>query len=342
MCTSCEQLPQQRQNRWIRQTKMRISKKESLSRVIVPFLSVVLLCGCAARKGSVPDTLALGENTEQERFIQDYRSAGSSRMQTEWGEQAGELVVDTAKIALGTAYVFGGTTLKGFDCSGLVQWAYKHLGVHLPRTAREQSRVGEAVTSPEDLRTGDIVAFHHPRRGYHTGIYTGDGQFIHSPRRRSSVKIASLSNPYFKKTFLGARRVSIPHISDISTVKKRLAASKAEKNSLLAMRANSDTRGQGNKKAGADISRKKAEKKQLKRSSASVGKKLKGKGQHKKITAQKKKTYVPSKKTASLKKTASRTAKIKKSARTAPRKQMAKSKTRTARKGNRGMLAKRN
>ncbi len=295
---------------------MQIVKKESLSCVIVSFLSVFLLCGCAARKGSVSDTLALGENTEQERFIRDYRSAGSSRMQKEWGEHAGELIVDTAKIALGTAYVFGGTTLKGFDCSGLVQWAYKHLGVQLPRTAREQSRVGEAVASPDDLRIGDIVAFHHPRRGYHTGIYTGDGQFIHSPRRRSSVKIASLNNPYFKKTFLGARRVSIPQINDISTVEKRLAESKAERtNLLLAMRANSDTQ-YGDKKTKAGTSRKKTEKKQLKRTSASARKKLKGKEQHKKISTKK-----------SVRK---------------PGKQASKSKVKMTKKNRQGMLAKKN
>lgn len=53
------------------------------------------------------------------------------------------------------------------------------------------------------------MAFRHPRRGYHTGIYVGEGKFIHSPRRRSSVKISSLDDPYFSKTFLGARRVNV-------------------------------------------------------------------------------------------------------------------------------------
>ena len=150
-----------------------------------------LVSGCAPRKGAVSDTLAVTES-EAERFAKDYRTAGENRMKEQWAEEAGELVVDTAKAALGTAYVLGGTSLAGFDCSGLVQWAYKHVGVTLPRTAREQAGVGEAITNKDDLRVGDIVAFRHPRRGYHTGIYTGDGQFIHSPRRRSSVKIASL------------------------------------------------------------------------------------------------------------------------------------------------------
>ena len=187
-----------------------------------------LVSGCAPRKGAVSDTLAVTES-EAERFAKDYRTAGENRMKEQWAEEAGELVVDTAKAALDTAYVLGGTSLAGFDCSGLVQWAYKHVGVTLPRTAREQAGVGEAITNKDDLRVGDIVAFRHPRRGYHTGIYTGDGQFIHSPRRRSSVKIASLSDPYFRNTFLGARRVSIPDTTDVNAVRERVASYKKEK-----------------------------------------------------------------------------------------------------------------
>lgn len=63
--------------------------------------------------------------------------------------------------------------------------------------------VGKRITRVEDMRAGDIVAFRHPRRGYHTGIYVGDGKFIHSPRRRSTVRITSLDDPYFSGTFLG-------------------------------------------------------------------------------------------------------------------------------------------
>lgn len=192
--------------------------------LIIAMLAAVLISGCASRKGAVSDL-----ESDADRFANDYRTASENRMKERWAEEAGELVVDTAKTALGTAYVRGGTSLAGFDCSGLVQWAYKHVGVTLPRTAREQAGVGEAITNPDDLRVGDIVAFRHPRRGYHTGIYTGDGQFIHSPRQRSSVKIASLSDPYFRKTFLGARRVAIPDTTDVNAVKEQLAAYKKEK-----------------------------------------------------------------------------------------------------------------
>ena len=81
--------------------------------------------------------------------------------------------------------------------------------------------LGTPIDSDE-MEAGDIVAFRHPRRGYHTGIYIGDGKFIHSPRRGKSVEITSLSNPYFSSTFLGARRVSLSE-SDAEAARKLMA-----------------------------------------------------------------------------------------------------------------------
>ena len=110
-------------------------------------------------------------------------------------------------IWLGRSVGIRGRRTSKNNSSGLVQWAYKSVGINLPRTAREQSAVGKRITRVEDMRAGDIVAFHHPRRGYHTGIYVGDGKFVHSPRRRTRVRINSLDDPYFRTTFMGARRV---------------------------------------------------------------------------------------------------------------------------------------
>lgn len=118
-------------------------------------------------------------------------------------------IIRRAKTAIGTPYVLGGTDMSGFDCSGFVRWAYSSVGVKLPRTAREQSVVGTKIRDEKDMQVGDIVTFRHPRRGYHTGIYVGDGKFIHSPRRRSHVKINSLDDSYFSQTFTGARRIDL-------------------------------------------------------------------------------------------------------------------------------------
>ena len=157
-----------------------------------------LAFGCAAKQSSMDETMRV------ERFRRSYEAALDKEQ-----AQAGRQLLTKARSAIGTPYVRGGSGPGGFDCSGFVSWAYKSVGVQLPRTAREQSVVGERINKVEEMRAGDIVAFRHPRRGYHTGIYVGEGKFIHSPRRRSSVKISSLDDPYFSKTFLSARRVKL-------------------------------------------------------------------------------------------------------------------------------------
>ena len=114
----------------------------------------------------------------EERFAYDYRTAAMSRMRDEGVPLSSLHLIERAKAALGTPYVTGGTGMDGFDCSGFVQWAYRDVGISLPRTAREQSAAGRPVRSGS-LMEGDIVAFSHPKRGYHTGIYIGEGKFIH-------------------------------------------------------------------------------------------------------------------------------------------------------------------
>lgn len=149
---------------------------------------------------------------------------GYSRSNVTATGSTGDLLLK-ARTALGTPYVRGGTSRNGgFDCSGFVQWSYNHVGIQLPRTAREQSQVGKLVRRVDDMQAGDIVAFRHPRRGYHTGIYVGDGKFIHSPRKRNVVRINSLDDPYFNTTFMGARRLNVSNEGDIEAAEKMLAA----------------------------------------------------------------------------------------------------------------------
>lgn len=179
-----------------------------------------LAFGCVARQNSAND-----EQMSAERFRRSYEAALEEEQ-----AQASRQLLDKAHSAIGTPYVRGGSSPGGFDCSGLVCWAYKSVGVKLPRTAREQSVVGERIGNQEDMRAGDIVAFRHPRRGYHTGIYVGDGKFIHSPRRRTTVRINSLSDPYFSSTFLGARRVKFEGNEDLAAqVESRLSDYAEEK-----------------------------------------------------------------------------------------------------------------
>lgn len=116
-------------------------------------------------------------------------------------------VVDSARGLLGTRYVFGGTTPKGFDCSGFVRYNAQKAGASLPRTAREQYSATKAVDKGE-LRPGDLVFFNTRGRGVgHVGIYVGDNNFIHAPNRRKKVQVTSLNNKYYKQRYVRGGRL---------------------------------------------------------------------------------------------------------------------------------------
>ena len=170
-------------------------------KLCVLMLACMLAFGCASKSGSRDNGI---HTPHAERFRRSYEAAFDSNQQ-----ESSQQLLRKARSAIGTPYVRGGTTPDGFDCSGFVCWTYKSVGVQLPRTAREQSVIGQRINNVDEMRAGDIVAFRHPRRGYHTGIYVGDGKFIHSPHKRTRVRINSLDDPYFKSTFLGARRVKV-------------------------------------------------------------------------------------------------------------------------------------
>ena len=104
---------------------------------------------------------------------------------------------------LGDPYVWGGTSPLGFDCSGLMQWAFAQVGVPLPRTTFEQWTVGTAVADPAP---GDLVFFQTYAPGAsHVGMALGNGQFIDAGD--TVVRIDTLSAPYWAARYLGARDV---------------------------------------------------------------------------------------------------------------------------------------
>jgi len=117
-------------------------------------------------------------------------------------------IVITAKRFLGKAYVWGGTTPRGFDCSGLSYFVYKLNGVELPRVAFSQFRhsIGQKIQR-KDLEHGDLVFFQTYKRGpSHVGIYIGQNQFIHASPRYG-VTTSSLDEPYFRQRYIGAKTI---------------------------------------------------------------------------------------------------------------------------------------
>ncbi|WP_407309423.1 C40 family peptidase [Desulfosporosinus sp. SB140] len=115
-------------------------------------------------------------------------------------------IIDHAVSLVGTPYVFGGTSRKGFDCSGFTQYIYAGSGVSLPRTSYAQYASGVSI-SKNELQPGDLVFFSTYSKGAsHVGIYIGGGRFVHADNPRVGVTITNLSNSFYTEHYLGARR----------------------------------------------------------------------------------------------------------------------------------------
>lgn len=122
------------------------------------------------------------------------------------GDLRRELVA-TARRFIGVPYRWGGEDRQhGFDCSGLTMVSYRLNGLNLPRNSRSQFKAGRYV-SKKHLQPGDLVFFATKggKRVTHVGMYAGGGKFIHAPRTGKTVRVASLSSNFFKKTYVGGR-----------------------------------------------------------------------------------------------------------------------------------------
>jgi cell wall-associated NlpC family hydrolase len=115
--------------------------------------------------------------------------------------------VEAALSQTGIPYQWGGTAWgKALDCSGLTQQALAKAGIAIPRTTYDQWKMGKKVSSPKNLRAGDLVFFHKgPRGPEHVGMYIGNDQFVQAPHTGDVVKVSKLST-YGR--YMGARRYS--------------------------------------------------------------------------------------------------------------------------------------
>ena len=130
-------------------------------------------------------------------------------------QKATKTAMSTLMNQIGKPYRWGGTSPRtGFDCSGLVYYAYKDLvKFRIPRTANEMYHLRDAAPIERgELKNGDLVFFRTQGRGTadHVGVYVGNGKFIQSPRSGQEIQITSLSEDYWQRHYVGARRVMTP------------------------------------------------------------------------------------------------------------------------------------
>ncbi|PMY40733.1 peptidase P60 [Pseudomonas sp. GW456-L14] len=187
---------------------------------LVPLALVTLLFGCA--------THSPVSQQEQQQQVQNSSKAQSSTIfqeelatEKELAEFAdskpyqlpvlADSILERGMSLIGTRYRFGGTSEAGFDCSGFIGYLFREeAGMNLPRSTREMINVDAPLVARNKLQPGDLLFFAtNGRRGRvsHAGIYLGDDQFIHSSSRRSGgVRVDSLGDSYWSKTFIEAKR----------------------------------------------------------------------------------------------------------------------------------------
>ncbi|MDB6144577.1 MAG: hypothetical protein JWP80_3621 [Pseudomonas sp.] len=196
---------------------------------LVPLALVTLLFGCAAQMPASQQQQAQVANaaTAQSAHVAHLTDGSDDSVlsdelitEKELAEFAdskpyhmpvlADSILERGMSLIGTRYRAGGTSEAGFDCSGFINYLFREeAGMTLPRSTREMINLNAPLVARNNLKPGDLLFFSTKGRGRvsHAGIYLGDDQFIHSSSKRSGgVRIDSLDDTYWKKTFIEAKR----------------------------------------------------------------------------------------------------------------------------------------
>lgn len=159
-------------------------------------LLVALTAACAGTQRSAPPPASFATI-----------GPGSSASGLDPAAEPGLVALEEARKLLGVAYRYGGSDPRGFDCSGLVGYAFIRAGVALPRTSGDIFRSSQLI-NPQDRQPGDLVFFTiSAEKVSHVGIYAGSDQFIHAPSSGKGVGYASLGDSYWSRRLFAVGRV---------------------------------------------------------------------------------------------------------------------------------------
>ena len=148
-------------------------------------------------------------NNQQNNGVQAQKTEVQIQQQTPAPQASGsgQSVANIAASMIGNPYVWGGTAPGGFDCSGLVQYAYRQVGVNIARTTYGQAGNGYSV-GLGNLQAGDILLFSYNGSIDHVGIVTdSSGNFVHASTPSTGVTTGNVYDPWYKAVCVGARRI---------------------------------------------------------------------------------------------------------------------------------------
>lgn len=167
--------------------------------------SPVTICKCAIVVCLALTIAGCGHEPVRRVSSADVHSSPEPVTRASPSRSSGEQAAVVAVRQIGVPYLYGGSTTRGFDCSGLVQYAWSAVGKRIPRTTSEQWQQLSPVPNRE-LRVGDLLFFKIDGQISHVGLYLGDRRFVHAPSSGRDVTVASLDTEFYRRTFVRAAR----------------------------------------------------------------------------------------------------------------------------------------
>ncbi|MCR1783447.1 C40 family peptidase [Nocardioides carbamazepini] len=160
-----------------------IASRAAARLLVVPLLAAACLFTPAPQAHADDDVVSTLTPAEQNKENTADGATNGEKSKKEKAEERAEKRIDkvmaTVRSRAGKPYAYGAAGPNAFDCSGLVQWVYRHVGENLPRTSSAQAGATQRVRSPQ---VGDLVFFTSGGRVYHVGIYAGDRMLWHASR----------------------------------------------------------------------------------------------------------------------------------------------------------------
>lgn len=188
------------------------------------------------KKATLAKAVAKGKNDKKVAAAKDKKHAPAKTRDVAANgiSSARTTLLNHGKKFIGTPYVWGGTSPKGFDCSGLVHYLYQKQGVSIPRNSREQFSRLPVASNPQP---GDLVFFRRNGTINHVGLYLGGGKMLHAPQTGSKVRIEDMGRPNWKRRYAGARRALKGEKIVIAANRAAASKSKVPSEKRLAKRA---------------------------------------------------------------------------------------------------------
>jgi peptidoglycan DL-endopeptidase CwlO len=175
--------------------------RSPLLALAVAALAVCCTTASARSDHAATPVVVTAVNTPDNRPRPNRRPSKRRKRKRTLGDRAARIALR----AVGVPYRWGGTSpSSGFDCSGLVYWAYGRLGVEVPHSSYALAAIGRRIGRPH-LKPGDILVF----SGYgHVGLYVGRGRMVHAPHSGTRVQVVRLGGSHYGSRLVTARRVT--------------------------------------------------------------------------------------------------------------------------------------